>query len=1435
MIARRLRAGSGAALAVALAAAGLTPFAAGAAAETDPAADQETRVIVLMAGPDGEPGAPAELAAQLDSAQAATAAARAQGTMLAAADARGIEAQVEHEFTGLVHAVALTVQADDVDALRRLPGVAEVVPDERVKATTDVSVPLVGAPEVWEQEAPAGGPADGTGTIVAVLDSGVDYTHPSLGGGFGEGHKVVAGHDFANGDDDPMDDNGHGTHVAGIIAGTGDSAAPVTGVAPGAQLTAYKVMNARGEGWESDIIAGLEAATDPDNPYRADVVNMSLGGPGDGTDPLGLAATAATEAGVVVVASAGNSGPGAHTMGSPALADGVLSVGASASALVLPTARLAAPREEPIATYRVPFSASAPTTPAVGELVDVGDGDEEDYDRVGDVTGKVVAYRQNLPANVTDVAPWMIEQARLAEERGAIALLAYIDNFGGPVLMGEDPGAPSALESAAAEPGVVDVPLPSNAISGDDFRLDRLVVMSLLESQWDVLKRDLAAGPVSVEISGEDVTDQVLAFSSRGPSPDYSIEPDLVAPGFEIMSAIPTAWWEPGQYRLSGTSMAAPHVAGAAALLRQLRPDDVVGDVNARLTGSSAPVEAGPTIAGAGRLDVAAAAAADLIASPASVSLGLADLTTTTIGDTGSTTLRNTSGADVTVALTARSAPGSAGTATVTPAQATIPAGGELDVEVAVSADRPEQDADLAGWIVATAGDGTEVRVPYLLAARGLVVQTSPDPSDGASEAFIWTPGPLSEPPTVTVTPPRGRPVTVQAEHDHGSWYRAALTGPRVGAYAVDVAATTESGAGLIGSATFEVTAPVGNSNNPAAWQPIGPNSGSGPIATTPADPDVAAVTQYMKAGPWTTDDGGETWRQHNRLPVAGGTGNGNLVVAADDPDVMWYAVNGSTGGFLDTVADPAYRGRILRTEDGGDTWEQLDVPDVSTIALVSDPQTQVLVAVTAAALLVSHDRGDTWVSHANLAGSELTGAAVSGDDLFVANLDGVWAVRGLLTGDPTGTEQIYKVDEGYVEGIAADDDLLALLVDDVVIGSHDGGRSWDVNYEIPNGGALDIVLSGELLMVTTYRPVQHVSRDGGTTWTQLPQPVAGAVEDDLVPWAGGLLWSSPNAGLFTAEDDGSNPQRIGVQAATPYDLEIVDRGTPTLLAGTDYDVYATDLPTRPKLQAGGTEWGLSGYEAYIGTRVAQIAVDPQDPRTVWKIRKDALSQFWVYRSTDGGQEWEFLSRTNEVPFDLAVSPADAGRVVIPFWSLGGVGLYVTADGGQTWRKQFHDEMFTTVALDPADPDGLWLGSASGLYRSDDFGRTVRKVADGQVSSVVADGERIVAGGTAIQVSDDGGQTFGAADAGGVPMLVGDLIVSPADADTWYAATSQFSANGLIKGGRGVLRSTDGGRTWVNVSNGLQNLNVVSLEISPDGRWLYAGTQLGGVHRIRTR
>lgn len=142
--------------------------------------------------------------------------------------AAGIEASQHAQFTDLVNAVALRVAKEDLARLRAQDGVVSVVPERRLRSAADLSVPLVEASEAWEGEDGAGTPVRGAGTTVAVLDTGVDYTHPSLGGGFGAGHKVLEGHDFVNDDEDPMDDNGHGTHVAGIVAAKGE----VTGVAP---------------------------------------------------------------------------------------------------------------------------------------------------------------------------------------------------------------------------------------------------------------------------------------------------------------------------------------------------------------------------------------------------------------------------------------------------------------------------------------------------------------------------------------------------------------------------------------------------------------------------------------------------------------------------------------------------------------------------------------------------------------------------------------------------------------------------------------------------------------------------------------------------------------------------------------------------------------------------------------------------------------------------------------------------------------------------------------------------------------------------------------------------------------------------------------------------------------------------------------------------
>ncbi|MGQ9588531.1 MAG: S8 family peptidase, partial [Thermoplasmata archaeon] len=204
----------------------------------------------------------------------------------------------------------------------------QVYPDIRMRAMLSESVYQIGADQVWSMHDLSGNSVRGTGIVVAVIDTGVDYRHPDLGGGIGPGYKVIGGYDFYNGDSDPMDDHGHGTHVAGIIAANGG----ITGVAPDASILAYKVLGMDGSGLMSDVIAAIEAAMDPngdgDTRDHADIISMSLGGAGSEDDPVCLAVEAAVEAGIVVVVAAGNSGPGMGTVASPGVAPYAITVGA---------------------------------------------------------------------------------------------------------------------------------------------------------------------------------------------------------------------------------------------------------------------------------------------------------------------------------------------------------------------------------------------------------------------------------------------------------------------------------------------------------------------------------------------------------------------------------------------------------------------------------------------------------------------------------------------------------------------------------------------------------------------------------------------------------------------------------------------------------------------------------------------------------------------------------------------------------------------------------------------------------------------------------------------------------------------------------------------------------------------------------------------------
>ena len=214
---------------------------------------------------------------------------------------------------------AVMMQIEQLDYVKRLHR------NLTYEATISESVPFIGADRVWQDYG-----ATGEGIVVAVLDSGIDYTHPALGGGIGPGFKVIGGHDFVGHDDDPMDENEHGTHVAGIIAAQSDS---LTGVAPDASLLAVRVLDENGSGTTNEIVAGIEYCVDPngDNDFtdHVDIVNVSLGSStGNLHDPVSSALDNATALGVTFCVAAGNNG-NYMTIDSPACAEGAIAVGAT--------------------------------------------------------------------------------------------------------------------------------------------------------------------------------------------------------------------------------------------------------------------------------------------------------------------------------------------------------------------------------------------------------------------------------------------------------------------------------------------------------------------------------------------------------------------------------------------------------------------------------------------------------------------------------------------------------------------------------------------------------------------------------------------------------------------------------------------------------------------------------------------------------------------------------------------------------------------------------------------------------------------------------------------------------------------------------------------------------------------------------------------------
>ena len=546
-----------------------------------------------------------------------------------------------HVFRHTVNGMALTLSADEATRLAALPGVARVRRARVEHVLTDAGPQWIGADALWNGGVAGVAATKGEGVVIGVIDTGINPTHPSFAATGGDGYthtnprghfyglcasgqatcnaKLIGIYDMTSEGTQGIDSVGHGSHVSGIAAGNAINDAlqghtvalprNVSGVAPHANLIMYKACTndtsgtSGGNCSEADLVAAIDqAAAD-----QVDVINYSIGG--DAADAYALlddggsdaaAMFQARAAGVVVVAAAGNEGPGPHSLDEPGNAPWVIGVAnASHNRRFVNSvgAFNGAPNPPPTLTGQGYTTGYGPAA-----IVYAGD--------YGNALCGVGQSQGTAPTGASNpFAPNTFHGEIVICDRGTYARVEKGYNV-------RAAGAGGYILANTAADG-------ESTVSDDHY----LPAVHLGYAEGQALKQWLAApGAHNGTIAGVSAAldakfgDILSASSSRGP---YGfgggiLKPDLTAPGTNILSAAKSG---SGLALLTGTSMASPHVAGAAALVIAAHPSWSPDQVESALLGTAlggsvrkedATTPATPLDAGAGRVQPAAAARAGL-------------------------------------------------------------------------------------------------------------------------------------------------------------------------------------------------------------------------------------------------------------------------------------------------------------------------------------------------------------------------------------------------------------------------------------------------------------------------------------------------------------------------------------------------------------------------------------------------------------------------------------------------------------------------------------------------------------------------------------------------------------------------------------------------------------------------------------------------------
>jgi minor extracellular serine protease Vpr len=475
----------------------------------------------------------------------------------------------QHVFFGF----SIEGPKDKLKALGKDPAVLHSSPVISYASHITDSVPFIGGDEVRGLFDQGDHRLTGKGVKVAIIDTGIDYHHPDLY------RNYRGGYDLIDGDKDPMETKAadgsetiHGTHVAGIIAANGK----LKGIAPEAEIIAYRALGPGGMGTSDQVIAAIDKAIKD----KVDIINLSLGNTVNGPDwPTSLALDRAVESGIVAVTSSGNSGPDVWTVGSPGTSAKAISVGASSPPLQMPYLKISGVKE--LIGMNPLQGAKHWDLKNLETIVLGGIGKKEDL--TNDIRNKIVLIERG---KIT-----FTEKVLNAKQQGAKAVIIYNNvkgNFSGSL----------------------EIPLDIPAVS-------------ISKQAGLAIKTQIKQHPGVRSIYKKE-EDELADFSSRGPVTNtWAIKPDVVAPGVAIDSTVPN-----GYLALQGTSMAAPHVAGACALIKQAHPEWTPEQIKASLMNTATPLENDqqeklkPYEQGAGRINVKDAIEAEVLVYPGSLAFG---------------------------------------------------------------------------------------------------------------------------------------------------------------------------------------------------------------------------------------------------------------------------------------------------------------------------------------------------------------------------------------------------------------------------------------------------------------------------------------------------------------------------------------------------------------------------------------------------------------------------------------------------------------------------------------------------------------------------------------------------------------------------------------------------------------------------------------------